>query len=193
MVIDPYDPQLGLKLPKTEADIVAVTHDHYDHNAASEIGGAPFIISGPGEYEVKGINVVGVATFHDNKRGALRGKNTIYNLKVDGVNIAHLGDLGQDELTNEQIEALGNVDVLMVPVGGVYTIDGAVAAKIVASLEPRVIIPMHYFDKDAKVNLEGVEKFLKEMGKENIEPLPKLVLTKDKLPEEAQTVLLSKG
>lgn len=192
VVCDPYDAQIGLKFPKVEADIVTVSHDHYDHNAASLVGGSPFVIQGPGEYEIKGVNIVGVSSFHDNKGGKERGKNTLYNISVDGIGVAHLGDFGQDALSSEQIETLGNVDILMLPVGGVYTIDAATAAKIVSSLEPSVIIPMHYFDKDVKVDLEPVDKFLKEMGKEDVAPTKKLTITKDRLPSEPSVVLLEK-
>ncbi len=192
VVTDPYDEKIGFKLPKAEADIITVSHNHYDHNAYSLVAGDPFLVDGPGEYEIKGINVVGVPSFHDNKRGQERGKNTLFNLRVDGVNITHLGDLGQDELTSRQIDSLGNIDVLMVPVGGVYTIDASLAVKIVASLEPSIIIPMHFRDKDSKLDLEPVEKFLKEMGKEDIQADNKLSISKDRLPTEPQVVLLSK-
>lgn len=123
VVTDPYDPSIGLKFPKTEADIVTITHDHLDHNAADQVGGNPFVISGPGEYEVKGIKIIGVPSFHDEKKGEVRGKNTIYNIKIDGLYICHLGDLGQTELGSEQSDAIGQVDVLLIPVGGFYTID----------------------------------------------------------------------
>lgn len=193
IITDPYSAQIGFKLPKVEADIVTVSHDHYDHNATSEIGGDPFVASGPGEYEVKGVNIVGVSSFHDNKKGSERGRNVLFNLKVDDVNIAHMGDLGQDELASEQIDNVGNVDILLIPVGGVYTIGAAEAAKIVASLEPSVIVPMHYFDKDSKLNLEPCDKFLKEMGKENVEPTNKLTISKERLPAEPQVVVLQKA
>lgn len=193
IVLDPYSDQIGFKLPKVEADVVAVTHDHYDHNASSEVSGDPFVITGPGEYEIKGINVVGIPSFHDNKKGQERGKNILYSVQIDGVRIAHLGDLGQDELTSAQIDSLGNVGVLMIPVGSVYTIDASTAAKIAASLEPDIILPMHYQDTDAKVNLEPVEKFLKEMGKEDVETVKKLTVSRDRLPSEPQVVLLEKG
>lgn len=193
IVLDPYSDQIGFKLPKVEADIVAVTHDHYDHNASSEVSGDPFVITGPGEYEIKSINVVGIPSFHDNKKGQERGKNILYSVQIDGVRVAHLGDLGQDELTSAQIDSLGNVGVLMIPVGSVYTIDAATAAKIAASLEPDIILPMHYQDKDAKVDLEPVEKFLKEMGKEDVEIVKKLTVSRDRLPSELQVVLLEKG
>ena len=192
IILDPYSDQIGFKLPKLESDIVAITHDHYDHSASSEVSGDPFVITGPGEYEIKGISVVGMSSFHDNKKGQERGKNILYNVQVDGVRIAHLGDLGQEELTAAQIEGLGSVGVLMIPVGSVYTIDASTAAKISASLEPDIILPMHYQDKEAKVDLEPVENFLKEMGKENVEKVKKLTVSKDRLPSEPQVVLLEK-
>ncbi len=189
---DPYEAQIGFKLPRVEADIVTVSHDHYDHNAVFQVDGDPFVVNGPGEYEIKGVNIVGVPSFHDNKKGLEKGRNTLYNLKVDDVNITHMGDFGQDELTSEQIESLGNVDVLIIPTGGFYTIDAAEAAKIVTSLEPSIIIPMHYHDKDAKVDLEPVEKFLKEMGKEDASAVNKLSITKERLTGEPQVILLNK-
>lgn len=193
LVTDPYGEKTGLKFPKVEADIITVSHDHYDHNAVELIEGKPFVINGPGEYEVKGTNVVGIPSYHDTKKGEERGKNILYNARVDGVGVVHLGDLGQDELTPGQIEALGNVDILMIPVGSIYTIDAATAAKIVAQLEPSIIIPMHYLDKDSKMTqLEPVDKFLKEMGKEEIQPVKKITISKDRLPEEPQVILLEK-
>ncbi len=194
VVTDPFDESIGIKFPKTESDIVTITHDHFDHNAEANVAGSPFIIKGPGEYEVKGVEVVGVASSHDTKQGSERGKNTIYNIKIDKINIAHLGDLGQESLTSEQIEEIGNVDILLIPVGGYFTIDGAQASKIASQLEPKIIIPMHFKNEETKIaELEGPEKFLKEMGKENVESLPKLSMAADKLPEETQIVLLTRS
>lgn len=193
IVTDPYDEQIGFKLPRVEADIVTISHEHSDHNAVSKVGGDPFVVNGPGEYEIKGVNIVGISSFHDNEKGNRRGKNILFNLKVDNVNIAHMGDLGQDSLTSEQIEALAHVDILMVPCGGIYTIDAGVAAKIVSSVEPSIIIPMHYFDKEASVELEPVDKFLKEMGKEDVKAIAKLTITKERLPAEPQAILLEKA
>lgn len=193
LVTDPYGEKTGLKFPKVEVDIVTISHDHYDHNAPDLVEGKPFVINGPGEYEIKGINIVGVPSFHDVKKGEERGKNILYNARVDGVGVAHLGDLGQDELTSAQIEALGNVDILMIPVGAIYTIDAATAAKIISQLEPSIIIPMHYLDKDSSLTeLEPVDKFLKEMGREEIQPVKKITISKDRLPEEPQVILLEK-
>lgn len=194
VVTDPYSSQIGIKMPKVEADIVTVSHGHFDHNEVTAVGGEPFVIEGPGEYEIKGVEVVGVASFHDSKSGFERGKNTIYNFKVDKMNICHLGDLGQENLTDEQVEEIGNTDILLIPVGGYFTIDATLAVKIVAQLEPKIIIPMHYRTNETKIEgLSGVEKFLKEMGKENIEPISKLTVIPDKLPEEAQVVVLTKS
>lgn len=194
LVTDPYDPKIGLKFPKVEADIVSVTHSHFDHAASSLVAGEPFVVSGPGEYEVKGVEIVGVSSFHDNKKGEERGKNTIYNFKIDKLNVAHLGDLGQESLTDEQVEEIGNVDILLIPVGGYYTIDASVASKIVSQLEPKIVIPMHYRDPNSTIKeLAGVEGFLKEMGKEGIEPVTKFTITADKLPEETQIVVMSKS
>ena len=193
VITDPFDSNsTGLKLPKLSADLITVSHSHSDHNNPSSIEGSPYLIQGPGEYEVKGVNVVGMATFHDDKGGAERGKNTIYNITVDDVNIAHLGDIGHD-LSSEQLEEFGNVDVLLIPVGGVYTIEAHTAAKIAAELEAKVVIPMHYQVEGLKYQLEGVDKFLKEMAKESVTPVSKLVITKDKLPEESQVVVLERS
>lgn len=193
VVVDPYDPSVGPKFPKVDADIVAVTHAHFDHNATSQVSGEPFIIAGPGEYEVKGVEIIGVNSFHDNKQGAERGNNTIYNFKIDKINVCHLGDLGQTTLTEQQVEEIANVDILLLPVGGHFTINATEANKIASQLEPRIIIPMHFKDAETKIaELSGVESFLKEINKENLEPVNKLTITPDKLPEETQVVLMQK-
>lgn len=198
VVLDPFDPEIiGYKLPKDlQADVVLVTHDHPDHNNAKAVtnpgGDTPMVFKDPGEYEVKGVVITGISSDHDNSQGSERGKNTIFHVNMDGLNIVHLGDLGQTSLSEEQLNAIGDVDILMVPVGSVYTIDGKGAAQIVSQLEPKVIIPMHYFLEGLKFELENVDKFLKEMGAEGVVAQPKLSTTKDKLPEEPQVVLLSK-
>src|SRR3989344_6795799 len=126
LVCDPYSSDFtGLKPLKLDANIVCITHSHQDHNSADVVSGveegtSPFVISGPGEYEISGVNIVGINSFHDDKQGAERGKNTIYLITVDDVNIVHLGDLGQKKLTQEQLKELSVCDVLLIPVGGVY-------------------------------------------------------------------------
>lgn len=194
LVTDPYASGIGLKFPKhTSADIVTISHDHDDHNDLRSVEGNPFVIRGPGEYEVKEIGVVGVGVYHDNEKGAKRGKNTIYRIEMDGVTVVHLGDLGH-ALSSSDVESLDGVDVLLVPVGGHYTIDAETAAGLVHEIEPHVVVPMHYNRPDLNQksfgSLTPVSVFLKEMGKEDLIPQQKLSITKDKLPEELQVVVL---
>ena len=196
VIIDPFDPEFtGLKVPKDfEADIVLKTHDHQDHNAVSSVGGSPQIFEGPGEYEVKGAVISGIASFHDDNKGAERGLNTIYNVMIDGLNIVHLGDLGQSSLTEDQVNEIDVVDILLIPVGSIYTIDAKAAVGIVSQLEPKIIIPMHYGGVPGlKFPLDPVDKFLKEMGAESTTPIAKLSISKDKLLEEPQVIVLSKS
>lgn len=199
VVVDPYDPVFtGLKLPKDlTADLCLITHEHEDHNNSKAVtspnGGATMAFNRAGEYEVAGVVATGISSFHDNTQGGERGVNTIFHLMFDGLNLVHLGDFGQSQLSEDQIAQIGNVDILFVPVGGVYTIDSKVASFIVSQLEPRIIIPIHYRIEGLKFELEGVEPFLKEMGAEGIIPQPKLSINKDRLPEEPQVVLLSKS
>lgn len=195
VVLDPFDGEFtGLKVPKLEADIVCVSHDHGDHNNTSAVGSVagakPFVINGPGEYEISGINITGINSDHDDKEGTERGKNTIFQVTVDEVNIVHLGDLGQKKLTQSQIEALSGCDVLMIPVGGVYTIEAKDAPDIIASLEPKIVVPMHYKIDSLKFDLAPVSEFLKAMGKEMSEKLSKLSVSHDRLPEEVEVALL---
>lgn len=192
VLIDPFDPNFtGLKVPKDlVTDVTLITHDHKDHNNA---GNSPMKFSEPGEYEVSGVVITGISSFHDNSQGSERGLNTIFHLFFDRLNIVHLGDLGQSKLSEEQVAQIGETDILFVPVGSVYTIDAKAASDIVSQLEPRIIIPIHYKIPGLKFELEGVEGFLKEMGAENVTPVPKLSITKEKLPEEPQVVVLSNG
>lgn len=194
IVTDPFQSKsVGLKFPKTDADIVTVSHQHDDHNAVSEVGGSPFIVEGPGEYEVKGIGIIGIPSFHDAEKGTIRGKNTIFNLEVDGVQIVHLGDIGE-MLTDKEIEQLGNVGILLVPVGGHYTITEKQASELIQEIEPSIVIPMHYgrpeLNQDSFGELSPVSSFLKVMGQESISPQAKLTITKDKIPEQMQVIVL---
>ncbi|EKD62462.1 MAG: Zn-dependent hydrolase of the beta-lactamase fold-like protein, partial [uncultured bacterium] len=148
VVTDPFDPvMLGMKFPHVDADIVTVSHNHADHNmanlVAAPVGGSKKVITGPGEYEIKGVSVLGFPTFHDDKNGELRGKNTVYVIYLDGYALCHLGDLGHT-LSEETINQIGDVDILFVPVGGFFTLDVEKAIEVVHSIEPKVIIPMHF-------------------------------------------------
>jgi L-ascorbate metabolism protein UlaG (beta-lactamase superfamily) len=194
VVTDPYDEhKAGLKFPKLEADAVSVSHEHDNHSNISVLQNSPVVIAGPGEYEVKGIKVLGIPTFHDSSLGAERGKNVIYKFDVDGVSVLHCGDLGH-KLSEKEVEIIDKVDILLLPVGGTYTINSEVAIEVISQLEPKVVIPMHYkkqgLNEEIYGKLTGVETFLKEMGKEGIAPIPKYSTTKDKLPLELTVVVL---
>jgi L-ascorbate metabolism protein UlaG (beta-lactamase superfamily) len=188
IVIDPYDSEkVGLKFPKTDADIVTISHDHFDHNKVENVTDVRKVITRPGEYEMNGVSIIGVSSFHDNQKGELRGKNTIYVYEIDGFRIAHLGDLGHT-LLEKQLEEIGSIDVLLIPVGGYYTIDSAAAVEVAQSIEPRIIIPMHYNENNRNENLEPVDAFVKQIAL-TPETLPKLVL-KDALPEGEQKLII---
>jgi len=189
VITDPFSPELGYKLGKTTARIVTVSHQHPGHCYEQGVGGQPRVVKGPGEYEISGVLIIGVATFHDGERGKKRGKNTAYLMEIDDVSVCHLGDLGH-VLTGEQVEEIDNVDVLLLPVGGVSTINAAKAAEVVRQLEPKVVIPMHYKTPALKKELEPVDKFLKEIGAKELTPLPKLSVSKSNLPPSTQVFLL---
>lgn len=199
VIIDPFNQDFtGLKLPKDlVADVVLSTHDHGDHNNTAAVntltGEKAFTFKEPGEYEIRGVVITGISSFHDNSQGSERGENTIFHIFFDGLNIVHLGDLGQSKLTEDQINKLGQTDILLIPVGAVYTISSKDAATIVSQLEPKIIIPMHFKIEGLKFELEGVDGFLKEMGTEGVAPQPKLSISREKLPEEPQVILLAKS
>ena len=189
VITDPYSPSLGYSLGKPTARIVTVSHQHSGHSYVQGIGGEPRSVIRPGEYEISGVLIIGIATFHDADRGRKAGKNTVYLMEVDEISVCHLGDLGH-VLTAEQVEEIGNVDVLLLPVGGVSTINAPMAAEVVRQLEPKVVVPMHYKTSALSWELEPVGKFLKEMGVKEINSQPKLSLTKSSLPISTQVFLL---
>ncbi|MFA5052026.1 MAG: MBL fold metallo-hydrolase [Patescibacteria group bacterium] len=190
VITDPYDAGIGLKLPRLNADIVTVSHDHHDHNNAGAINGNPFVINQPGEYEVKSVFVHGIPSYHDDKSGAERGNNIIYFFQIEELKLAHLGDLGAP-LTDDQIEKLEGVDIVFIPVGGVYTIDGKQAAEVVSQLEPRIAIPMHFKIPGLNIKLQGIDKFCDEMGVKQNGTEEKFKITKKELPsEETQVIIL---
>ena len=189
VITDPYPPDSGYLLGKPTAGIVTVSHHHPGHSYVQGVGGEPRLITGPGEYEISGVLIIGIATFHDVERGSKRGKNTVYLMEIDEVSVCHLGDLGH-VLTAGQVEEIGNVDVLLLPVGGVSTIDAPMAAEVVRQLEPNAVIPMHYKTPALSRELESVDKFLEEMGAKEINSQPKLSLTRSTLPPIPQIFLL---
>lgn len=189
VITDPYSPSLGYSLGKPTANIVTVSHQHPGHSYVQGIGGEPRLVTGPGEYEISGVLIIGIATFHDDQRGGKGGKNTAYLMEIDEISICHLGDLGH-VLTAEQVEEIGNVDVLLLPVGGVSTITAPVAAEVVRQLEPKAVIPMHYKTSVLSWDLEPVENFLKEVGVKEVNSQPKLSFNRSSLPATTQVFLL---
>lgn len=187
---DPFDKEIGLTPPRGQANIVTVSHEHYDHNNSEALSGNPLVVKGPGEYESLGVEIKGVFSFHDDKEGKERGVSTIYTIEIEGIKICHLGDLGQSKLTAEQVEEIDGVDILMIPVGGTYTIDGETAVDIINQIEPRIVIPMHYKIPGLSVKMDGVETFLKEMGVAKRDVVDKLTLKKKDLPEEDMQVVV---
>ncbi len=195
VVIDPFK-NIGLRVPRLRADIVLVTHDHLDHNNLAAVrpreGKKEFaLFKGAGEFEAEGILVKGVPAWHDNEGGKKRGKTYIYLIRAEGINVVHLGDLGQKKLYEEQAEALNSVDVLFVPVGGKYTVGAEEAFEITNQLDPKIVIPIHYKVKGLSIDLEPVDKFL-ELEGARPQPLKELRIEKDKLArkEERELVLL---
>jgi len=190
VITDPFPPGLGYTLGKQTADIVTISHQHPRHSYHQGISGEPRLVKGPGEYEISGVLILGIAAYHDAVKGQSRGKNIVYLMEIDGVAVCHLGDIGH-VLSNEQAEEMGNVDVLMLPVGGVSTINAAMGAEIIRKLEPKVVIPMHYQTPKTDRELEPVENFLKEMGLGQVESRPKFTVSKSNLPISTQVILLS--
>jgi len=191
IVIDPFDEDFtGLKLPNLSADILLVTHNHKDHNHIKNVKGTPFIVEGPGEYEVKGVFIQGIPSSHDDVNGKEKGQNTIYVMEAEEIRFCHLGDLGQKQLTDEQLEKIDRVDVLMIPVGGDYTIDSSSAQKIISQIEPRIVIPMHYALPKLKMKLDEVSKFLKTMGKPSVVAQDKFVVKASALPKDGMEIVV---
>ena len=190
LVIDPFGNNLGLRVPELTADIVLVTHDHDDHNNLTAVKGNPFIIDGPGEYEIKGVYIQGIPAFHDKDFGKERGRVTIYTIESEEMRICHMGDFGQKELFPEQLEDIGEVDILLIPIGGNETIGSEEAQKIISQIEPKIVIPMRYLLPKLKAKLNGLDKFLKIMGEKNHESLPKLTVKSKDLTTDEETKII---
>ncbi len=189
---DPFDKSIGLKPPQGRADIVFVSHlQHSDHNNIGVFKGEPIVVDTPGEYSVKGINVTGVDSFHDDKEGAERGRNTVFVLETEGIKVCHLGDLGTD-LNEKQMEAIGAVDILFIPVGGTFTIDGKQAGKLVKKIEPKIVIPMHYKAPGIKLNISDEKEFCAEMGNCPKEKINKINIKEKDLVDKNMEVVLMK-
>lgn len=198
VITDPFDSSVGFPFPAASADIITVSHSHSDHANIAKIQATgrrsqPFVITAPGEYEILGVSVRAIPVFHDDQQGKLRGKNLIMIITIDGVHLVHLGDLGHS-LTEAQVEDIGPVDVLMVPVGGVFTIDPQAAASVVENLDPSIVIPMHFRSEKhsaAFKELSPLTDFLKQMEVESKQAQEKLTVTAGNMPEETEVVVLN--
>jgi len=190
LAVGSFDNALGLKPPKAEAQILLLSDYQQDIPKTKD---KPFLINEPGEYEVKGILIKGISSYG---RGPVKENekekkiNIIYKVESEGIKICHLGELSQNDLSEDQLEEIGEVDILMVPVGGGKTIGAKVAAEIVSQIEPRMVLPMNYKIPGLKMDIEGPDKFLKTMGAENIQPQKKLKITLRDLPKEETEIVI---
>lgn len=185
VVTDPYNGHLGLPTLKLKADVVTISHDARGHNYVDGVSGIAHQLTGPGEYEIGGVFITGIRTISDAKTN----RNVIYVFDYDGLTIAHLGDM-QSVPSQTQIEALEQVNVLLVPVGGGKSLNAAQASELVSMLEPNIVIPMHYRLPQLQLELDEVDRFLKEMGVTDIRQEESLKITLANVPEETETVLL---
>ncbi|HSB00950.1 MAG TPA: MBL fold metallo-hydrolase [Anaerolineales bacterium] len=194
VVTDPFDNKsVGYDAIKLRSDIVTVSHDAPGHNNAEAVKGTSHVIDGAGEFEIGGVFITGVQTDggsgkkkKDKEKGA---QNTVYVFDYDGITVAHLGDL-KEVPTQSEIEALGTINVALVPVGGGGALNAAKAAEIISVIEPNIVIPMHYATPAAKVSLDSLNKFLKEMGLSKLDTQPSLKVTRSGLPDETKVVVL---
>ena len=190
LLTDPFSSQIGLRPPKIKDSILLVSHEHYDHNNIEGMPEETFLIKGPGEYEVKGVSVKGIRSFHDKTQGQERGLNTIYIIKMEDMALAHLGDFGEAALAEEQIEKIGDIDILMLPVGGKYTIDFKEAVGVIHEIEPKLVVPMHYKIQGLNLDIDGPEKFLKEIGLTPEKAEKSYKIQKKNLPVEEMKLVL---
>jgi L-ascorbate metabolism protein UlaG (beta-lactamase superfamily) len=171
ILTDPFNKKLGYKLPEVEANIVTTSHNHFDHNYIEVVRGEYTHINEPQAFIKDNIEVIGIETFHDKTGGSKRGKNIIFKFNIDGINVCHCGDLGH-VLTPDQINKIGKVDILLIPVGGTFTIDAMDAVKVMGQLKPTITIPMHYRTKALGVfglSFGKVDKFLAAAGQQTKE------------------------
>lgn len=191
VITDPYDAQATGHVPLSiSGEIVTISHNKPGHNHVAAIKGEPFVISGPGEYEIGGVFVTGIQTNGHSDSFDPTERNTMYIYDFDGVKVAHLG--GTNRVPNQsEVEELGNVHILLIPIGGTSTLNAVQAAEMVNLIEPNIVIPMHYMTESSIIKLDPLNKFLKEMGLSNIEPVDSYKVTNPRnLPEETQVVVL---
>jgi L-ascorbate metabolism protein UlaG (beta-lactamase superfamily) len=197
VAVDPFDKKIGLKPKRTKAHILLLTHYHYDHSNKEVVTGIPskdrkdlFLIDEPGEYEVKGVKIRGIPSFHDKVQGKERGENTIFVIEIEGIKVCHMGDFGEAELSNEQAKEIVGVDVLLIPVGGKFTISGKEAARIVSQIEPKIVVPMHYKTKETNLDIDNENSFLNFIGLKEKEKIQKLKIQKNEIERQEGTQVI---
>ena len=190
IITDPPGKEWGLS-DRLRGDIVTVSHRHPGHDNADTVSGSPLVVGGPGEYESKDVLILGIGTYHDASGGEEKGKNTVYLMELEALSLCHLGAIGHVP-TAEQVEALGDVDILLIPVGGATTINAAKAAETISLIEPKIVVPMHYHDEQLRTDLEPLDRFLREVGAKEAPPQPRLSVTRSSLPQETQIVVLER-
>ncbi|MDE7163790.1 MAG: MBL fold metallo-hydrolase [Clostridia bacterium] len=192
IVCDPYGDAVGFAMPAVSADAVTVSHHHFDHDNIKAVGGNPVILDREQGYELPGVVINAVKSFHDDRQGALRGENVIFKFRMDGLDVCHLGDLGE-ECSSELIEAILPVNILLIPVGGNYTIDAAKAKEYVDRIMPDVVIPMHYRVKGCEIDIDKVDGFLSLFDDESVECEEvdgEVELTRDDVDGESTRVIV---
>lgn len=190
IIIDPYDAKVGFALPQCSADLVLMTHGHFDHANSAAFPDAKRIITEPGEYQFDEIKIKGISTFHDAVQGAMRGLNTMYAIRAEGLCLLHMGDFGEMEMRPETLQEVGAVDILMIPVGGTYTIDGAQAAMVARQILPKIIIPMHYLTPGLTIPLAGPEVFLESIEARETMSQEQLSITQETIVGKHEEVVV---
>lgn len=189
LLIDPFDDSIGYTPFKGSVDLVTISHNHYDHNFTKLIENSPTVINSLGNHTTDFYEVTGIKSFHDQTKGSERGDNIIFKYTIDNITLCHLGDLGHD-LDDETLKEIGNVDILFIPVGEVYTFDVKTAAKVAKKINPKFIIPMHYKTKFLNIPLAGVDKFLMEMKDYTTENMSVFSISKDELDTKSKIILI---
>ncbi len=194
IIIDPYEPgafggQLSYGKISDQADIVITSHDHADHNYTKDLPGAPQLVKGTGTKTIKGISMKGIPTYHDPSNGSERGANTIFTLKIDNIQVCHLGDLGH-LLSEKELAEVGPVDILLTPVGGYFTIDPKEATRVVDQIKPKVVIPMHFKTAKCGFPIAPVEDFLKGKTSSKRPKSSEATFNQSTLPKQMEVVVL---
>lgn len=189
LITDPFDGSIGYKTPRLEADIILVSHGHNDHSYIENITGKKLVVNKPGYHKVNGLNVKGIKTYHDDVEGEERGENIVFTFEIDGLKICHMGDIGHVP-TRQQIEEIGEIDILLIPVGGTFTIDASAAQETISFFKPKIVIPMHFKTPDVVQPIAPVDDFLERMGGGEYVNCCFMEVTPKTLPEEQKTFIL---